>query len=55
MTKRHPPPNKGIPMPDEYVEMMRHYIPNLPIPAIRDAWLHNATPLEVMRSMGIEK
>ena len=38
-------------MPQEYVEMMRHYIPCIPLPAIRQAWLHNATPKEVMESM----
>ena len=41
----------GVPMPKDYVEMMRHYFPNLPLPAIRDAWLHHATPKEVALSM----
>ena len=49
------PPHKGIPVPPEYIEMMRHYIPKLPMPAIRQAWLHNATPLEVMRTMDRSK
>jgi len=44
-------PNKGIPVPADYVEMMRHYIPKLPMPAIKMAWLHNATPKEVIESM----
>lgn len=33
----------------EYAEMMRHYIPNATNALIKDAWKHNATPLEVMR------
>lgn len=49
MTKKYP--NADVPMPDEYAEMMRHYIPGIPLAAIRDAWKHNATPLEVMRHL----
>ena len=41
-------PNKGIPIPQDYIENMRHYLPDLPLVAIKDAWLHNATPAEVM-------
>lgn len=41
--------NQDIPMPAEYAEMMRHYIPNATNALIKDAWKHNATPLEVMR------
>lgn len=48
---RKKPTNHGIPMPKDYAETMRHYIPNIPLAAIRDAWLHNATPLEVLRHM----
>jgi len=44
----HKPPNRSMPMPQEYVDDMRHYIPGLPMAAIKDAWLHNATPSEVM-------
>lgn len=47
MSKRYP--NAASPIPDDYVEMMRHYIPKMPMAAIRDAWKNNATPLEVMR------
>lgn len=35
----------------EYVEMMRHYFPALPIQAIRDAYKHHATPTEVRRHL----
>ncbi len=41
--------NADVPMPDEYAEMMRHYIPDATDALIKDAWRHNATPLEVMR------
>ena len=41
--------NQDTPMPTEYAEMMRHYLPNAPKALIKDAWKHNATPLEVMR------
>ena len=44
----HPLPHKGVPVPQDYIDDMRHYMPNLPLPAIKDAWLHNATPAEVM-------
>lgn len=44
----HPLPHKGVPVPQDYIDDMRHYMPNLPLPAIKDAWLHNATPFEVM-------
>lgn len=37
--------------PKDYIEMMRYYIPGMPIQAIRDAWKHKATPLEVMRHL----
>lgn len=47
-------PHKGLPVPNAYVEMMRHYIPRIPMPAIKMAWLHNATPKEVMESMAIK-
>lgn len=33
----------------EYVEMMRHYFPKLPVGAIRDAYRYSATPTEVRR------
>lgn len=41
--------NQDVPMPAEYAEMMRHYIPSITTATIKDAWAHNATPLEVMR------
>ena len=42
--------NQDVPMPAEYEEMMRHYLPaETPKAAIVDAWKHNATPTEVMR------
>ena len=41
--------NQDEPMPKEYAEMMRHYIPDATDALIKDAWKHNATPLEVMR------
>ena len=41
--------NQDVPMPQEYEEMMRHYLPDAPKALIVDAWKHNATPLEVMR------
>lgn len=41
--------NQDVPMPTEYAEMMRHYIPDANDALIKDAWKHNATPLEVMR------
>ena len=41
--------NQDVPMPQEYAEMMRHYLPDVPKALIVDAWKHNATPLEVMR------
>lgn len=41
--------NQDVPMPQEYEEMMRHYIPDATAALIKDAWKHNATPLEVMR------
>lgn len=41
--------NADVPMPAEYAETMRHYIPNASDALIKDAWAHNATPLEVMR------
>ena len=44
-------PHKDIPMPNDYIVMMRYYIPRLPMAAIKMAWLHNATPKEVMESM----
>ena len=47
----HKLPNKGIPVPQDYIDDMRHYLPDLPLPAIKDAWLHNATPAEVMAHM----
>jgi hypothetical protein len=40
-----------LPVPQEYIDDMRHYLPALPIQSIRDAWKHNATPLEVMRHL----
>lgn len=45
------PPHAHTPTPAEYADMMRHYIPRLPLPAIREAWKHHATPSEVMRAM----
>lgn len=33
----------------EYIEMMRHYFPKLPIQVIKDAYKHHATPTEVRR------
>jgi hypothetical protein len=36
---------------DEYADMMRHYLPQLPIQAIRDAYKHHATPTEVRRHL----
>jgi hypothetical protein len=44
----HKLPNRGIPVPRDYIDGLRHYLPNLPLAAIKDAWLHNATPAEVM-------
>lgn len=42
-------PNKNVPMPKEYEEMMRHYLPtNTPKAVIVDAWKHAATPTEVI-------
>ena len=43
--------NQNVPMPAEYAEMMRHYIPDAPDALIKDAWKHNATPLEVIRHL----
>jgi hypothetical protein len=40
--------NQDVPMPQEYLEMMRHYLPNVPKALIVDAWKHNATALELM-------
>ena len=41
--------NQDVPMPIEYEEMMRHYLPaNTPKAVIVDAWKHNATPSEVL-------
>ena len=35
--------NQDVPMPIEYEEMMRHYLPaNTPKAVIVDAWKHNA-------------
>ena len=39
--------NQDVPMPPEYEEMMRHYMPDLPMALIVDAWKHNATPSEL--------
>lgn len=39
--------NQNVPMPPEYEEMMRHYLPDVPKALIVDAWKHNATPSEV--------
>ena len=36
---------------DEYLEMMRHYFPRLPVGAIRDAYRYSATPTEVRRHL----
>ena len=45
--------NQDVPMPPEYEEMMRHYLPtDTPKAVIVDAWKHNATPTEVMRHFG---
>ena len=41
--------NHDAPMPADYAEMMRHYLPDAPKALIVEAWKHNATPLEVMR------
>jgi hypothetical protein len=41
-------PNTGTRAPLEYIEMMRHYLPDVPLALIKEAWLHNATPKEVM-------
>lgn len=41
--------NQDVPMPKDYEDMMRHYLPDAPKALIVDAWKHNATPLEVMR------
>ena len=41
-------PNEDIPMPNEYADMLRYYIPNLPMAAIKDAWRCNATAREVI-------
>ena len=41
--------NANTPMPPDYEEMMRHYLPDVSKALIVDAWKHNATPLEVMR------
>ena len=44
--------NQDVPMPPEYEEMMRHYLPaDTPKAVIVDAWKHNATPLEVIRHL----
>ena len=43
--------NQYIPMPKEYAEMMRHYLPDVPKALILDAWKHHATPLEVLRNI----
>ncbi len=43
--------NQDVPMPAEYEEDMRHYLPDAPRALIVDAWKHNATPLEVMRHL----
>jgi hypothetical protein len=42
-----PLPHKGIPMPDDYVEQMRHYFPRVPFAFIRQAWNYNASVPEV--------
>ena len=44
-------PHKDIQVPQDYIDDMRHYMPGLPQAAIKDAWLHNATPAEVMASL----
>ena len=45
-------PNKNVPMPKEYEEMMRHYLPtNTPKAVIVDAWKHAATPAEVIANL----
>ena len=41
--------NTNTPMPQDYEEMMRHYLPDAPKALIVEAWKHNATPLEVLR------
>ena len=41
--------NVNTPMPPDYEDMMRHYLPDVSKALIVDAWEHNATPLEVMR------
>ena len=41
--------NANTPMPQDYEEMMRHYLPDAPKALIVEAWKHNATPLEVLR------
>jgi hypothetical protein len=44
--------NQDVPMPTEYEEMMRQYLPaDTPKTFIVDAWKHNATPTEVMRHL----
>jgi hypothetical protein len=37
--------NTGKP-PTEYIEMFRHYFPNINLPAINECWKRNATPTE---------
>ena len=41
--------NANTPMPPDYEEMMRHYLPDAPKALIVEAWKHNATPIEVTR------
>lgn len=41
--------NQDTPMPKDYEENMRHYLPGVPKALIVDAGKHNATALEVMR------
>ena len=42
------PPHADMKMPKEYEEMMRAYLPKVPMALIKDAWKHNATPSEAM-------
>lgn len=49
--KRHAPPNAGIPCPKDYIEMMRHYLPRVPLAFIKLAWRHAATVTEVQRHL----
>jgi hypothetical protein len=48
MRKTHQLTNQDVPMPAQYAEMMRHYLPDATAALIKDAWKHNATPAEVM-------